>query len=144
MPTSDRDLQGLTYFARRLREDTHGCAPWDDSGTYAVFKTELAGTNLLIALERVIGHATDPEARTPGAIKRPFTPEPVKTEPPKPRYDPRTTCHLCGKGMHDGSDHTFLSVEANRARIPAPAPDDLRGAITPTRVFGTSEEKSHG
>ena len=84
MGATDRDLQALTYLARRLREDTYGCGKWDDAGTFAVLKSELGGTNLADAITRVVGHATDPEARTPGAIKRPFTPEPTTRQYPHP------------------------------------------------------------
>lgn len=76
MTVSKGDVQALTWVATRLREDTHGCARWDAQGTYSVI-SELIGQNLAETLHRVIGHALDPEARTPGAIKRPFVPKPA-------------------------------------------------------------------
>lgn len=74
MTVSKGDAQALTWLARRLREDTHGCGPWDPAGTYAVI-AELVGQNLAETVHRVIGHALDPEARTPGSIRRPFVPK---------------------------------------------------------------------
>jgi hypothetical protein len=130
MPTTDQDLRALTYLARRLRDETHGCAQWDEAGTFACLKTELAGQNLLIACQRVLGHATDPEAKTPGAIKRPFTPEPTHA-PDRPRYDPRLVCHICGhrQAEHNRDTHEFVSVEAARGIRSTPAPAELRQAI---------------
>lgn len=130
MPTNDQDLRALTYLARRLRDETHGCAQWDEAGTFACLKGELAGQNLLIACQRVLGHATDPEAKTPGTIKRPFTPEPTST-PARPRYDPRQVCHICGhrETEHHEGTHEFLSVEAARAVPSAKVPDSVRAAI---------------
>lgn len=133
MPTTDQDLRALTYLARRLRDETHGCAQWDEAGTYACLKDALAGQNLLIAAQRVLGHATDPQAKTPGAIKRPFTPEPTNA-PARVPFDPRAVCHICNltEGRHDGQDHPFLSVEAKRAIRSSPVPRELRDAIAPS------------
>lgn len=130
MPTTDQDLRCLTYLARRLRDETHGCNQWDDAGTFACLKAELGGQNLLIAAQRVIGHATDPEAKTPGAIKRPFTPTPTNA-PTREPYDARKVCHDCGRRQaeHPGADHTFRSVEAVRAIRPSPVPPSVRAAI---------------
>ncbi|MCF6376916.1 hypothetical protein L2K70_04810 [Nocardioides KLBMP 9356] len=92
MTTTTRDAQALTYLATRLRDETHGCAKWDQNGTYAVI-AELVGQNLAETTHRVIGHATDPEARTPGAIRRPFVPqraeEPGRRQPAKAGEDCR-------------------------------------------------------
>jgi hypothetical protein len=71
--TNDQDARALTYLARRLRTETHGCREWDEAGTYAKV-SELTGQNLALTIERVLCHATDPEAKTPGAILRNFTP----------------------------------------------------------------------
>lgn len=128
MPVTDQDLRCLTYLARRLRDDTQGCGPWDDAGTFSSFKTALANQNLLIATQRVLAHATDPEAKTPGAIKRPFTPEPNNT-PARIPFDPRAVCHVCAKHQHAPTDHPFVSVEAKRAAVPAPMPDEIRRAL---------------
>jgi hypothetical protein len=97
MPTNDQDARALTYLARRLRTETHGCREWDDAGTYAKI-AELIGQNLALTVERVLCHATDPEARTPGSLHRPFTPpkpssqEPARPHPPK-RHE---QCRRCG------------------------------------------------
>lgn len=129
MPVTTRDIQALTYLARRLRDETHGCARWDDAGTFEVFKAELLGQNLLIATQRVVGHATDPEARTPGAIKRGFVPEPT-VAPTHIPFDPRETCNVCSerrescRGRTDRNDgHTFVPIE--RKRTASERPDDV-------------------
>lgn len=100
MTTTTRDAQALTYLATRIREDTHGCGKWDQNGTYSVI-AELVGQNLGDVIRRVIGHASDPEARTPGAIKRPFVPAPVEDPkaPPRPPK-PAECCRLCGRALH--------------------------------------------
>ena len=84
MTTTTRDAQALTYLAVRIREDTHGCGKWDQNGTYAII-AELVGQNLGETIRRVVGHASDPEARTPGAIKRPFVPKQAD-DPKAPRF----------------------------------------------------------
>jgi hypothetical protein len=90
MTVTKGDVQALTWLARRLREDTHGCGQWDAAGTYAVISEHL-GHNLAETLHCVIGHALDPEARTPGSIRRPFIPkrveEPGRRQPAKAGED---------------------------------------------------------
>jgi hypothetical protein len=93
MPLTDQDARALTYLARRLRTETHGCREWDDAGTYAKI-AGLIGQNLALSMERVLCHATDPEARTPGAIARPFTP-PKPSEQSKPRAHPPVKAEEC-------------------------------------------------
>lgn len=93
MTLSKGDAQALTWIARRLREDTHGCGPWDPAGTYAVIVDELLGHNLAESVHRVIGHALDPEARTPGSIKRPFVPK--RDEPTTGRVKPAKAGEDC-------------------------------------------------
>jgi hypothetical protein len=139
MTTNDQDLRALTYLARRLRDETSGCRQWDEAGTYACLKDALAGQNLLIATQRVLGHATDPEAKTPGAIKRPFTPEPTVDVPRRERFDPRKVCHVCSQPEvgHQDDDHPFRSVEAARAVRSVPPPDTIRAALH------TTEETDH-
>lgn len=92
MTVSKGDAQALTWIARRLRDDTHGCAPWDPAGTYAVI-AELIGQNLAETVHRVIGHALDPEARTPGSIRRPFVPK--RAEEPTGRVKPAKAGEDC-------------------------------------------------
>jgi hypothetical protein len=99
---TDQDARALTYLARRLRAETHGCREWDDAGTYAKVAS-LIGQNLAMTIERVLCHATDPEAKTPGAILRPFlTPRP--SEQPKARPTPprkSEQCTRCGGMLPD-------------------------------------------
>lgn len=92
MTVSKGDAQALTWIARRLREDTHGCGPWDPAGTYAVI-SELVGQSLAETVHRVIGHALDPEARTPGSIRRPFIPK--RDEPTGGRVKPAKAGEDC-------------------------------------------------
>lgn len=73
MPLNDQDARALTYLACRIRKETRGAREWDDAGTFAVI-SELIGQNLPLTIERVTRHAGDVDAKTPGAIKRPFVP----------------------------------------------------------------------
>lgn len=97
MPTNDQDARALTYLAKRLRDETHGAARWDDAGTYAEV-AKLVGQNLASVVERVTRHAADPKAVTPGAIRRPFLPDAPAHEAPRP---PRVGefCHYCGRAL---------------------------------------------
>lgn len=98
MPTNDQDARALTYLAGRLRAETHGCREWDESGIFSVIKAELVGKNLAHALEVVLCHATDTEAKTPGAMKRPFVP-PKPSQQPKGHPGPLKAseqCRRCG------------------------------------------------
>ena len=79
MSMNTRDAQALTYLAGRLRTETPGAGVWDEPGTYAVV-SRLVGQNLAMAVEQVTRNAADPDARTPGAINRPFTPA-LKPQP---------------------------------------------------------------
>ena len=73
MPLTDQDARALTYLATRLRAETPGAGKWDDAGTYAVI-AGLVGQSLAVTIERVVRHAADKDAKTPGAIRRPFVP----------------------------------------------------------------------
>lgn len=73
MPLTDQDARALTYLAGRLRAETPGAGKWDDAGTYSVI-AGLVGQDLAATIERVVRHAADRDAKTPGAIKRPFVP----------------------------------------------------------------------
>jgi hypothetical protein len=92
MTTTVSDVAALTHLAVRLREDTYGCGRWDHAGTNVVIR-ELIGQNLAETIHRVVGHALDPAARTPGAIRRPFVPakpdEPGRRQPAKAGEDCR-------------------------------------------------------
>jgi hypothetical protein len=95
MPTNDQDARALTYLAQRLRTETHGARDWDEAGTYTAV-AKYVGQNLAETVERITRHAADPEARTPGAIARPFVPE---AQPPRVRDDVPThlRCGVCYK-----------------------------------------------
>lgn len=117
MTTTTRDAQALTYLATRLRDETHGCGKWDDTGTYAVI-AELVGQNLAETVRRVIAHATDKEARTPGAIKRPFIP---KTEAPRAGpLRPEEACRNCGRPIHPPSAECDARVPVRTADVSEP------------------------
>lgn len=82
MAVNEQDLAAFEHLAYRIREDTHGLKPWDRIGTHRVFKEVLKDMHLMTAINLVVAHASDPDAKTPGSIKRPFTPKPVGTEKP--------------------------------------------------------------
>ena len=79
---TDQDRKGLVYFVRRLREETHGCGPWDEPGIVAAID-EMRRWNLEVALEQVLRRATDPEARTPKAMLHRMTSAALPSEKPK-------------------------------------------------------------
>lgn len=111
MPLNDQDARALTYLVRRLREETLGAGKWDETGIYAVV-SELIGQHLATSIERVVGHATDAEARTPGAIRRPFTPSSKPTSRPLEHLKPEDRCKTCAKSKPDcqrnpHGDHQF-------------------------------------
>lgn len=127
MPATDQDVRALEHLARRLREDTYGCKPWDAEGTHVVFARELLGKNLAYAIELVLHHACDPNAKTPAAITRKFTPDlpaPPTPGPPKatescPRH-PGSPAANCG-----GCNADRLAGDAS------PAPSRGRPRINP-------------
>lgn len=117
MTTSDRDLQALHYLAQRLRAETHGAGKWDDAGLTSVL-AKLKGHNLAITVERVTRHAADADARTPGAIERPFMPGPVEAGPRFPAKAGGDECRA-----HPGEHATGCrSCAADRLANDAPAP----------------------
>ena len=82
MATTDQDLAGLVYFARRLREETYGCGTWDEPGIVAAV-AEMKNWTLEVALEQILRRATDPEARTPKAILHKVSSASLPSEKPK-------------------------------------------------------------
>ena len=106
-----RDIQALTYLVGRLRDETYGAGTWDQAGTHAVI-SRFKNHNLAVTIERVVCHAIDTDARTPGAMERPFlppTPQPVRRQPVKAGKDCRLhvgehehACRLCAV---DGYTH---------------------------------------
>lgn len=79
---TDLDAKGLVYFARRLREETHGCSEWQEPGIVAAV-AEMKGWNLATALEQVLRRATDPGARTPKAMLHSMASAPLPSQRPK-------------------------------------------------------------
>lgn len=122
MPTNDQDIRALTYLAKRLRDETHGANRWDEAGIAAKV-AELKGQQLSQVAERVIRHAADTQAKTPGAILRPFIPAAgdTTTAPRLEKFDRSTFCAVCGEPEDRcrrvwAKDHPFESVERATAR----------------------------
>lgn len=103
MTTTLTDVQALAHLATRLRDDL-GLRKWDRQGVDRIFTDTLIGLPLADAVRRVVGHATDPDARTPAAIRRPFVPSPADDDPHGPRFPPkdRDECRH-HTGEHAGS-----------------------------------------
>jgi hypothetical protein len=128
MPVDDQDIRALTYIARRIRQETRGAGEWDEVGTHAVI-SRFKGHSLTITIERVTRHAGDAEARTPGAMERPFTPPaPVAgvRHPVKAGEDcrihvgeERHACRLCAVDgiRHPGDPTPTEDTEDGRALL---------------------------
>jgi hypothetical protein len=115
---NEQDVRALTYLAARIRSETHGAGRWDEAGIAAKI-SELKGQGLAQVVERVARHASDRDAKTPGAILRPFLPDaPVSSS--RVPFDPALFCDICFKREdrhtdHDG--HDFISaLDAKRRR----------------------------
>lgn len=141
MPTNDQDARALTYLARRLRAETHGASKWDEAGTYTAV-SKYVGQNLAETVERITRHAADREARTPGAIGRPFIPE---AQPATRRDDVPThlRCGVCFKPRANceavrfaDDDHTFEPAHIDRKR----PPDAMAAIVTELRGHAAPEE----
>lgn len=141
MPTTDQDARALTYLARRLRAETHGARAWDEAGTYTAV-VKYVGQNLAETVERITRHAADPEARTPGAIARPFVPEakPVSRRDDVPTHLRCSTCFKprvdCERVRFADDDHGFEPATADHKR----GPEQMRqivvaakGELAPTK-----------
>jgi hypothetical protein len=85
---TNRDLAALTYLAGRLREETYGCGAWDQRGL-EVKVAEFKNQNLAIVVEQILRHATDLEAKTPGALHRKFSPPMPSEREPMKRGNPK-------------------------------------------------------
>jgi hypothetical protein len=143
MPTNDQDARALTYLARRLRTETHGAASWDEAGTYSAI-AKYVGQNLAETVERVTRHAADPEARTPGALGRPFIPD---AQPASRRDDTPThlRCGVCFKPRANceqvrfaDDDHVFEPATTDLKR---PA-DAMATIVTELRNRKANEESA--
>ena len=114
MPTTDQDARALAYLVERIRVETNG-SRWDKPGIDAVL-AKLVGRSLVASIERVIRHAADPDAKTPGAILRPFVPpaEAINTPPQPPRK--HESCHVCGRHV----DTCLCERPTTRPSTPTP------------------------
>lgn len=134
MPTTKRDLQALQYLAQRLREETTGAGKWHDNGLTAVL-SKLEGHNLAMTIERVCRHSADPDAKTPGAIERPFVPDLEPPGPPRPPK-PSEACRTCGRALHP-PDH--VCDQPTQRPAPASKPTDTYLAAK-TGLRGSNHE----
>lgn len=131
---TDHDAQAIAYLAGRLRQETYGAAAWDQAGIYAKVK-ELVGQNLELSLERILRHAADPEAKTPGAIHRPFLP-PAPSEKPHGKRGNPTKADECPGHPGQWADNCGGCAADSAAGDPPPprrtqgvrAPDEFRVA----------------
>lgn len=135
MTTTDQDARALTYLARRLRDDTYGCGKWDENGTYAEV-SKLVGQNLAVTIERVVAHACDPAAKTPGAIRRPFVPTHDHQTRPRDVAELHSRCQVCSNPEDVcrrlwADDHEFRRWEPKTVDI-APVVGELKDHAHPT------------
>ena len=135
MPLNETDVRALTYLAKRIRTETHGCGPWDEAGIAAKIG-ELKGQGLSQAAERVIRHAGDREARTPGAILRPFLPDPQADRTPHVRRTPADYCADCSQPLdeHRATDHNPVRRTEQKPQKAADYADKARRAIGDTKA----------
>lgn len=122
MPLTDQDARALTYLARRLRTETYGACDWDEAGVWAIVSA-LVGQQLATSIERVTRHAADPQAKTPGAINRPFVPNAAEPERPRPPKPSEAVCGCGRKGYH--AEHSAAyehdRIAAVKAQIRRPS-----------------------
>ena len=137
MTTTDRDIQALHYIAQRLRAETNGARKWDDAGLTSVL-SKLKGHNLAITVERVTRHAGDAEARTPGAIERPFVPDAPTGGSAQP-LRPSEACRNCGRAKHGPHAECDGRVPLRTADVSAPV-----AHLRAIRDEATAELCGHG
>lgn len=133
MPFTERDAQAATYLMRRLREETKGAAAWDEQGTY-VIACERKGHHLLTTLEHLLRTAADPTARTPGALRRPFTPP--SAAPVTDRHRPR--CPVDGHASYYadncGACRTDITLKTPPSTGAIPRGDDSKAAAAAAKA----------
>lgn len=95
MPVTEQDARAIAYLAARIRTETGGTR-WDQPGIDAIVG-KYVGRSLVAAVERVTRHAADPEAKTPGAILRPFVPAGVAIDTPPQPPRKHEACRVCGR-----------------------------------------------
>lgn len=150
MTTTQRDAQALVYIATRLRAETRGCGQWDDVGTYSVIR-ELIGQNLAEVVHRVIGHAVDPDAKTPGSIRRPFVPkrtdEPGRRQPAKAGEDCKRhpgeyvgSCRACAVERLDApTDPIVVDGDTSAGRALLASIRERRGVIVSAEALEVAQ-----
>lgn len=147
MPVTDQDARALAYLVGRIRQDTRGANEWDAAGVYAVI-ARMVGQSLPVTVERVTRHAADPEAKTPGALTRPFLPpapeggpwtpaKPADECPAHPGQYPHNCRPCASEALVDGKRPP---VPPRPPRRPDPAThkagvDRLRDQIKPTTTY---------
>lgn len=94
---TDLDLSAIAHLVTATRA-AHKLAAWDRHGIDQVLAS-LKHLDVHELATRALGHARDPEARTPGAIRRPFTPiAPPETGIRNPRAG--EACAICQRWPH--------------------------------------------
>jgi hypothetical protein len=134
---TDQDARALTFLACRIRKETKGAREWDEAGTFAEI-AKLVGQNLPIACERVLRHAADVDAKTPGAIRRPFLPDAPKAETWRP-LKPEEACRNCGLAKHPANAECDGRPPAKTADVTAPV-----AHLRALRDEASAELCSHG
>lgn len=119
MAVTEQDARALAFLASRLRAETPKANHWDRAGIEKVVD-KLIGRDLANACERVVRHSIDPEARTPAAILRPFTPAAPESEAPRPPKS-EESCRLCGRHATN-----CTCPEGPTRRPPIPAAPEAR------------------
>lgn len=132
MPMTEQDARALAYLAGRLREETYGANKWDAPGIWAEV-SPLVGQNLAVSIERVTRHAADPEAKTPGAIRRPYTPGPPAPTHVRDVAPVGSRCTTCGRTERDcrRDDHEFTR--------PIPRDVDLEPVVAELKGLARAE-----
>lgn len=129
-----QDLAALHHLAQRLRDETPGAGKWHDNGLTVALDAML-GWNLNTVIETVRAHASDPAAKTPGAMRRGFLPDTLPSGRPAafpPKAGDACPDHPGGwRGTCSGCAADALTGETPPARGVAPSRiDTLRAAHT--------------
>ena len=145
MPVTEQDARAIAYLAGRLREDTHGANRWDSPGIWAEV-SPLIGQNLAVTIERVTRHAQDPDAKTPGAIRRPYVPGPPENRRELEHLAPEDRCGICAKSHYDcdrnpWADHKFEpDFRPTRDVDISPVVAELKGHLEPMKTPSAPRE----
>lgn len=129
MPVTEQDARALAHLAMRIRRETPGANTWDEHGTNAVMG-KLVGRDLATTAERVVIHAADPEAKTPGAVMRPFKP---KREESTTRVPPRRE-QECRRHPGEWSDACRICSAPKPRDADEPTPEPASNALALARA----------